>query len=151
MDEARQAVWNLRGGEAAASTLEASLQQMSERVSREYGVAVECAIQGTPFAIGQQATHELMMVAREAIYNAVLHGHPEKITALLRFSAKQLEMMLRDDGKGFDAAEAPAEGHYGLQGLRERVYRFDGEVEIESSIAGGATVHVRIPRAKLDI
>jgi ligand-binding sensor domain-containing protein/signal transduction histidine kinase len=151
MDEARQAVWNLRGGEEAPNSLAASLQQMGERVSREYGIAVECQIAGRPFAIGQQAIHELMMVAREGMYNAVLHGHPKRITADLRFTEKVLEMLLRDDGEGFDAAAMPADGHYGLQGLRERVHRFDGEVEIASQPGQGAEVRVRIPRAKLDV
>jgi ligand-binding sensor domain-containing protein/signal transduction histidine kinase len=150
MDEARQAVWNLRGNEAAPSSLAASLRQMGERVSREYGIAVECSVTGTPFSMGQQATHELMMVAREGLYNAVLHGHPEKLFTELRFSSKALEMLLSDDGAGFDASAVSAEGHYGLQGLRERVHRFDGTVEIESSPGQGTTVRVKIPRAKLD-
>jgi len=143
-------VWNLRGNEAAPSSLAASLRQMGERVSREYGLAVECSVTGTPFSMGQQATHELMMVAREGLYNAVLHGHPEKLFTELRFSSKALEMLLSDDGEGFDASAVSAEGHYGLQGLRERVHRFDGTVEIESHPGQGTTVRVKIPRDKLD-
>jgi ligand-binding sensor domain-containing protein/signal transduction histidine kinase len=151
MDEARQAVWNLRGGEEAPNSLAASLRAMSERVSREYGIHVDCRVGGKEFAIGQQATHELMMVAREALYNAVLHGHPKKIGAELTFSAKTLEMFLSDDGEGFDAAEMPAQGHYGLQGLRERVYRFGGDVEIVSNPGQGTQMRVKIPRANLSI
>jgi ligand-binding sensor domain-containing protein/signal transduction histidine kinase len=149
MDEARQAVWNLRGGEEAPSTLADSLQQMGERVSREYGIEVACRVTGTPFSMGQQATHELMMVAREGLYNAVLHGHPQSISTELRFSSNVLEMLLQDDGEGFDAAVLSADGHYGLQGLRERVHRFQGNVEIASAPGQGTTVRVRIPRAKL--
>ena len=151
MDEARQAVWNLRDSEKAPSTLAASLQQMGERISREYGIAVECVVTGTPFPLGQQGTHELAMVAREGLYNAVLHGHPQRIFTELQFSAKHLEMLLRDDGEGFDAVAVSAEGHYGLQGLRERVHRFEGDVQIESQPGRGTTVRVTIARAKLDL
>jgi signal transduction histidine kinase len=151
MDEARQAVWNLRAGEEAPATLADTLRQMGERVSREYGIAVRCDVAGTPFPIGPQAIHELMMVAREGLYNAVLHGHPRSISTELRFSAKMLEMVLEDDGEGFDAAALSADGHYGLQGLRERVHRFDGKVEIASRPGHGATVRVKIPRARLDL
>jgi ligand-binding sensor domain-containing protein/signal transduction histidine kinase len=150
MDEARQAVWNLRGGEQSPVTLAASLEQMCERVSREYGIEVHCRIDGAGFAIGQQAIHELMMVAREGLYNAVLHGEPRRIEASVRFTGSRLELTLRDDGQGFDAAARPAEGHYGLQGMRERVSRFDGQVEIDSQPGQGAVLRVSIPRHRLE-
>jgi signal transduction histidine kinase len=67
MDEARQAVWNLRRDERAPSSLEECLEQMTERISREYGVSATCQSSGTAFPVGQQDTHELMMVAREAL------------------------------------------------------------------------------------
>jgi len=51
---------------------------------------------------------------------------------------------------GLLAAARPAEGHYGLQGLRERVSRFDGQVAIESQPGQGAVIRVTIPRAKLE-
>jgi ligand-binding sensor domain-containing protein/signal transduction histidine kinase len=150
MDEARQAVWNLRGNEVAPESLAASLQEMSERVSREYGVAAECRVDGTPFPVGKQATHELMMVAREGLYNAVLHGEPSRIAASLQFTAQELSLEIADDGQGFDVAARPAEGHYGLQGLRERVSRIEGRVAIESHPGQGTTVRVQIPRQGLN-
>jgi ligand-binding sensor domain-containing protein/signal transduction histidine kinase len=150
MDEARQAVWNLRSNEAAPENLAASLKQMSERISREYDVEAECRVEGTPFPVGQQATHELMMVAREGFYNAVLHGEPNRIATSLHFTAKELSLKIADDGRGFDAAEQPADGHYGLKGLRERVSRINGKVAIESDPGRGTTVCVRVPRNGLD-
>jgi ligand-binding sensor domain-containing protein/signal transduction histidine kinase len=149
MDEARQAVWNLRGGEQASSDLATCLQQMAERLSREYGVRVDLRNEGKPFPIRQQDIHEIMMVAREGFFNAVLHGHPEEIRAELRFSSSALEMLLSDDGQGFDLARTPSEGHYGLQGVRERIHRLGGEVEIESMPHQGTRLRVTIPRANL--
>lgn len=149
MDEARQAVWNLRGQEAESASLGASLQQMSDRVSREYGVAAECHVDGTPFPVGQQATHELMMVAREGFYNAVLHGQPNRIATSLHFTERDLSLVIADDGDGFDTNVQAPNGHYGLKGLRERVSRIDGKVVIESQPGHGTTVRVLIPRQGL--
>ena len=146
MDEARQAVWNLRGKEPGQETLVGSLEQMSKRVSREYGVEAECSVEGSPFAVGQQATHELMMVAREGLYNAVLHGEPEKIATRLKYTNDAVALEIADDGRGFDTAATAANGHYGLEGLRERVARMKGAVEIESAPGKGTTVRVRVPR-----
>jgi ligand-binding sensor domain-containing protein/signal transduction histidine kinase len=149
IDEARQAVWNLRGGEQAPNDLASCIKQMADRLSREYGVRTRCGTLGKTFPIGQQPTHELVMVAREGMFNAVHHGHPQEVIAELHFSSKTLEMVLADDGAGFDPAVLPADGHYGLQGLRERVERLGGEVEIDSRLRQGTRLKVTIPRTRL--
>jgi len=151
MDEARQAVWNLRKGEETPNDLASSLKQMGERLGREYGVRVDFEAEGEPFPIGQQATHELMMVAREGFFNSVLHGRPKEIHAHLSFSPRTLRMVISDDGQGFDAAAVPSDGHYGLQGVRERVQRFGGGVEIESKLKRGTRLSVSIPRGNLSL
>jgi ligand-binding sensor domain-containing protein/signal transduction histidine kinase len=149
MDEARQAVWNLRIGERAPSDLATCLAQMAERLSREYGVRVDCHIPDNAFPIGQQETHELMMVVREAFFNAILHGHPKTIVADLSFSSEFMEMVLSDDGLGFDPEVARWEGHYGLQGMRERVHRLGGVLKIHSAPRQGTKIRVTIPKAGL--
>jgi ligand-binding sensor domain-containing protein/signal transduction histidine kinase len=149
MDEARQAVWNLRAAESSPNDLASNLEQMAARLRREYGIRIECGTEGSIFPVGQRATHELMMVAREGMFNAVLHGEPEAIRAELRFSPNALEMILTDDGKGFDLAALAAEGHYGLQGVRERVSRLGGAVEIDSKPHQGTRLRVTMPRASL--
>ncbi len=147
MDEARQAVWNLRAGEQAPTDLSSGLKQMAARLSREYAVEVRCSTTGSVFPLGQQETHELMMVAREALFNAVLHGHPEQINAELDFSDDALEMRLVDDGKGFDTTLQPEDGHYGMQGMRERVNKIGGQLAIASQPGRGTRVTVRVRRA----
>jgi signal transduction histidine kinase len=149
MDEARQAVWNLRKGEHASTDLISSLRQMGERLSREYGVRLDVRFEGEPFPLGQQATHELMMVAREGFFNSVLHGDPAGISAELDFSEAALKMTIADDGVGFDIAATPQDGHYGLQGLRERVNRLGGSVTIESRPRQGVRLFVLVPRDQL--
>lgn len=149
MDEARQAVWNLRGGEQAPSSLQECLQQMASRVGREYGIEVDFRQEGEPYTLGQQAVHEMGMVAREGLYNAVLHGDPQRIVARLIYSATHLQLRIEDDGLGFDTGAQPADGHYGLQGMRERVSRFGGSVQIISQPGHGTAICVEIPRNRL--
>jgi len=149
MDEAREAVWDLRKGEGAAKDLCTCITQMSERFSREYSIEIDCRAEGEPFRIGQQATHELTMVAREGLLNSVLHGNPKEIRTILSFSARTLDLRISDDGKGFDPSSTATEGHYGLQGVRERVHRFGGDVQIESKVNCGTQLSVSVPREKL--
>jgi len=150
MDEARQAVWDLRRVDNVHSDLVGCIRQMADRLSSEYGVGVTCSTSGEPFTVGQQQTHELLMVAREALFNAILHGHPQSIGVRTQFSAGVLELLIQDDGLGFDlGADFQENGHYGLQGMKERIQRLGGTLTIESRPRRGTSVFASIPRAAL--
>lgn len=150
VDEARQAVRNLRGEEQAQDDLPAALASMGERVKREHGIKVQSTSNGKPFPVDSQAKHEVMMVAREAVFNALLHGYAREIKIDLSYGAASLRMTVEDNGVGFDVSEAFAEGHFGLRGMRERIHRLHGWFEIESSLRKGTRVIVEIPRAPLE-
>lgn len=147
IDEARQAVWNLRGEERASVDLPAALERMAERVSHEHGLKITNRSRGKPFPTSIQAAHEILMVARESVFNAILHGHADEIDVELAYLADSLVLTVKDKGSGFDASDAFEDGHFGLRGMRERVYRFNGRFEIESSAQQGTRIGVVIPRA----
>ena len=62
---------------------------------------------------------------------------------MIRFS-------VRDDGVGFvpESVQGPAQGHFGLQGIRERLDAISGNLEIESSTETGTKVMVSFPAEK---
>jgi len=150
MDEAREAVWDLRRGDRLQTDFVDCIQQMADRLGNEYSVAIKCSKTGDGFPVGPQQTHELLMVAREALFNAILHGHPNSIEVQVRFSLSSLELLLRDDGLGFDPLPDFVEsGHYGLQGMKERVQKLGGTLDIQSELHRGTSVFATIPRASL--
>jgi len=149
VDEARQAVWNLRGEERAIVDLETGLQRMAERIGREHDVVMTYGLAGKPFDLNQPATHELMMVVREAVFNAILHGHATRIEAEVNYMTDSLSFSVKDDGEGFNASQAFSDGHFGLRGMRERIHRFEGNFEIESIPHRGTRVRIEIPRSAI--
>jgi nitrate/nitrite-specific signal transduction histidine kinase len=58
-----------------------------------------------------------------------------------------VELTVRDDGHGFEPASRPGarEGHFGIEGMYERVERLGGSITIESQPGSGTTVVVRLP------
>jgi signal transduction histidine kinase len=148
IDEARQAVWNLRRQNPSENMLGPSLQRMAEQIGIESGLPIACEFTGKQFVLNQFATHELMMMAREAVYNAVLHGKPSKIQIRVNFTAKDLTLEVVDDGAGFDPEVIrPAEArHYGLLGMKERVQAVGGRFKLVSKIGSGTNVLIQIPR-----
>jgi len=148
IDEARQAVWNLRQGQPSGCMLSAALEKLAHQISAESGIPVACEVSGKPFSLTQMATHELMMMAREAVYNAVLHAHPDRVNLRISFGPSELTLEVRDNGIGFEPAAVLAreDRHYGLVGMRERVEAVGGNFHLDSAPGKGTNLSVRIPR-----
>jgi len=146
IDEARQAVWNLR--QTTPSEIAPQLERMAGQISHEFGVPVKCHVSGKPFGFDQSTVHEVLMVASEALYNAVRHGRPTIIQLDAAFEPDRCIMKITDDGTGFDPAalSTSPNGHYGLIGIRERVERFGGKFTLASRVGAGTELIIEVPR-----
>jgi ligand-binding sensor domain-containing protein/signal transduction histidine kinase len=151
IDEARQAVWNLRHGDEPQQDVSTAVTLIAEHASREFGVAVTSRSTGSPFPVPNSTAHEMLMVIREAVYNAFLHGKPLHIWIDFTYSSEELEVTVRDDGSGFDPGNVPGDGqpHYGITGMQERVRSLNGRIEWLSVRGQGTTVHIIIRRSAL--
>jgi signal transduction histidine kinase len=148
IDEVRQAVWNLRLSSESGTNISPLLEGMTEQVSREFNLPIKCQVSGKPFAQDQSTVHELLMVTREALYNAVRHGQPSRVHLDVCFEKDKCRVKVEDDGSGFDPATAfslPV-GHYGLVGMKERVERMGGSLILNSQSGMGTAVIVDVPR-----
>jgi signal transduction histidine kinase len=119
-------------------------------VGRQMGGAkVEVRTEGDARPLADRAVHALLRCAQEAMTNAVNHGSATQFAVLLRFEAGHVGLRVEDNGCGFDPALAPGmeEGHFGLQGMRERVKRLEGEFALASRPGGGTRIDIRIPAA----
>jgi signal transduction histidine kinase len=121
---------------------------MTQQVSHEFGVPVEYQFSGQPFNLDQSTAHEVLMVVREALHNAIRHGQPASVQVSVDFGGNQLRVEVHDDGRGFDAAQVSASGngHYGLVGMRERVKRIGGTLSLNSLTGKGTELIIHIPR-----
>jgi signal transduction histidine kinase len=68
-------------------------------------------------------------------------------------AARTVTATVRDDGAGFviGSQAGPTQGHFGVAGMRERVERLGGRLEITSSPADGTTVTAVVPLVPGDL
>ena len=88
----------------------------------------------------------LLRIIRELVVNAIRHGHAQHIRIAGEFRDGLINFSVRDDGSGFDpkSIQGPAMGHFGLQGIKERVNRLHGKMKIESEPGRGTKVTVEL-------
>jgi signal transduction histidine kinase len=81
------------------------------------------------------------------LQNAFRHAQATKIEAEITYAERLLRLRIRDDGKGIDSKVLATgrEGHWGLQGMRERARQIGAQLEIWSQTGAGTEVELRIP------
>jgi signal transduction histidine kinase len=91
--------------------------------------------------------HDILMVAREAVNNAVKHSQPREVRLRVHFEDNTIRVVVADDGCGFDPDQAFSEdrGHFGLIGMRERTEHMGGRFEIRSTPGAGTELTVEVP------
>jgi len=87
--------------------------------------------------------------AREAVINALKHAKASNIWISVAQQGDEVEMVLRDDGVGFDVEAPGPEGHYGLTMMKERATAGGGSMTITSAPGEGTTLTVRFPTSWL--
>jgi ligand-binding sensor domain-containing protein/signal transduction histidine kinase len=149
INEAREAVWNLRHtNDGSATALVPMLRNMAQQLSGEFSVPVNCWVSGRPFDFDQSTAHEVLMMVREALHNALRHGRPTEVEVLAAFENDAFNVQVRDNGCGFDPAPAlsSSNGHYGLIGIQERAKRLGGRILVKSHPGSGTEVTLQVPR-----
>jgi two-component system sensor histidine kinase DegS len=87
----------------------------------------------------------LLRICEEAVANSIKHARPRQVKVTLACCSKHIQLLIRDDGCGFDIAEAPKEGHFGLLGIMERVEALSGMLSIDSTPGRGTSLLVAVP------
>jgi signal transduction histidine kinase len=127
--------------------LEAAIQGLVERIESTEGVAVRAELllghAGEDGGLSPEIENTLYRLVQEALNNIVKHARAEYVRLRMAKSGKTIEVVVADDGVGFDPERD--RGGFGLLGMRERVEMAGGSLEVDSSPGKGARLRALIP------
>ena len=91
---------------------------------------------------------EVYRIGYEAIRNACVHSQATRLRVELQYD-DDLILTVRDNGVGIDLSviSEGKEGHFGLQGMRERADRIMAKLTVETSASNGTEIKLLIPAA----
>jgi signal transduction histidine kinase len=149
--EMRQSIHNLWPAELTLEQFKADLRQYVSHCSGSSDFQVDFTIGGDFEALPLQLRRDLYRVAQEALANVARHARVNSARVSLMVEPHEVQLSIRDHGKGFDpkTALAGSPERFGLRGIRERVQALHGTCEILSQVDQGAQILVRVPRAGL--
>ena len=134
------------------SGLPAALMWLAERTGHEYGIVVEVSADPMANSDRKDVRTLLFESVRELLFNAVKHGHVDRVTVDLALTSDNtLCITVADQGIGFDPSglvDRAKAGHsgWGLFRIRERLTLLGGRFDIESAPGRGTTVRLIAPR-----
>jgi len=143
-EELRRCLWDLRAHAIENPDLTAAINETIRPVIGAAQVSVRFNV---PRAyLSDSTAHALLCITRELVSNAMRHGKAGRIRVAGEYRNEHVRFSVSDDGAGFDPASqpGPSQGHFGLQGIRERLTKLNGAMTVASSRGNGTRIVVEI-------
>ena len=141
----RNCLWDLRSEALESDDMEQAIR--TTLLPHLKGTTVDVRFNVPRAALSDNTAYAILRIIRELTLNAIKHGGAKHVRIAGAEEESVLRVSVRDDGAGFDPDAVPGvtEGHFGLDGIRQRVRSFSGTFEMTRSAEGGMRAVVTIP------
>jgi len=126
-------------GKNLAQALDGLLTELRQKVPMSINFEMEPTMVVKP-----EAEDHLFRIVQESLSNTLRHAKASRMDIGLHRFGKQLRLILRDDGVGFDMANKK-QTSYGLLTMRERVLELGGTMQMHSAPGEGTLIEIWVP------
>ncbi len=142
--EMRMLLVELRPASLTEAGLGELLRQLCEATGGRAHIPVELEVHGQR-VLPSDVQVALYRIAQEAMNNVARHAEASRAEVILRLSPESADLMVIDDGKGFDASGPIKAEHLGLRIMRERAEATGAHVAVYSRPGHGTQVRASWP------
>ena len=149
--DVRRSVWGLRIRAEEQFNLFQAIKTSAAQMATDTGLTVQTIQTGEARTLPEVIEENLLRISQEAMTNVVKHSGARNVGLELSFLPGTIRLEIRDDGAGFepDRCQGPQDGHFGLQGMRERTERMGGQLRLVTEPGRGTTIRVEVPVTEL--
>lgn len=149
-DELRNCLWDLRSQALEEPDLTRAVLRTLQPHLNDSRLSVRFNVPRT--RLSDNTTHAILQIVRELVLNALRHGEASDIRVAGCLDAAGVWFSVQDNGCGFDPEDCPGvlQGHFGLQGIRERIAKLDGNLAIKSAKGEGTVVKVHLRQTEME-
>ena len=152
-EDLRNCLWDLRNLTLDDGDINAAIRKTLEPHVGEATLTIRFSVPRE--RLTDKTAHTILRILRELATNAVRHGGATSVKVAGSIEGDRLLFSVKDNGCGFDPDAAPGmeQGHFGLQGIRDRIDALEGDVEINSACGMGTkvTVSLHVPQERNEV
>ncbi|MEM7127462.1 MAG: GAF domain-containing protein [Chloroflexota bacterium] len=147
LKEMRLLLYELRPVVLEQEGLIGALRRRLDAVEKRANISVRYDVT-EPIVLPPSTEECLYRIAQEALNNSLKYSGANLVTVHILLSNHSVTMEIADNGIGFDVNEALRSGGMGLLNMRERTYKLNGEIIIQSELGKGTTISITIETEK---
>ena len=146
LQELRKIIFDLRPMAIDDLGLVATLKRYLEDFREKHPhLKVEFVHSGAPLHERKDLDIALFRIIQEALSNIVKHSQATEAFINVEINPERINVIVRDNGRGFDQKKVQSSSGYGLLGMRERIELLDGTMDIRSAPGEGTEIKVSVP------
>ncbi|HEX2908638.1 MAG TPA: ATP-binding protein, partial [Phototrophicaceae bacterium] len=138
-------IMNLQLGDHRERTIYQRLQDLISRLHAPDSLNISILAPDDAPLFTPATFEAICQMANEAVSNAVRHANAAKITISTQQKDDQFEIIIADDGNGFDLESLADHSGLGLRNLQQRAALHGGHVDINTAPGRGTRVTIKIP------
>jgi signal transduction histidine kinase len=142
--EARRLVSKVRPPVIDEIGLETAISHLVHEQQRDGGPEIEFKSMVEFVRLPAFLENAIYRIVQEALTNACRHGKSRRVSVSMTQEGQQLRLEVRDWGVGFNP-ESVEKGHFGLEGIRQRVRILGGRLTVQSAPGSGTLVQALLP------
>jgi signal transduction histidine kinase len=140
--EMRLMIYELRPVTLSEKGFFEALESMVSLFRVRYNLDIYSDMKGDE-ALDSRKQLVLYRVLQESLNNIVKHAGTSKVKVALNIRNGAGEMLVQDNGYGFEVTEIDKSEHFGIKGMKERVEQIKGEFTLQSKLGKGTTITVK--------
>jgi signal transduction histidine kinase len=149
LTEARRTVHAVEPAVLAEARLPDAISEVTRRWAEVNRIDAVLTTTGDARPMHADVEVTLLRAAQEALANVAKHAQASRVGLTLSYMEDLVTLDVRDDGVGFDPnakrTNGSTSGGFGLAGMRQRVQRLAGRLDIESEPGSGTAISATVP------
>jgi two-component system sensor histidine kinase DegS len=148
LQDVRKIIFDLRPMSLDDLGLVPALKRYVEQYINDHGIYVEIIVVGKEYELPSPLVVAVFRVIQESMTNIRKYAKATEVLIKIEFLKNRINVVVRDNGCGFDVEKVMAEKSgiaFGLIGMRERIQLLRGKFEVKSSPGQGTEVILSVP------
>ena len=117
----------------------------AEQIEERSSFKIDLSTHGEVRFMSARRMRQLFYIFREVLNNIEKHANASQVSIKMTWDQDCLNLLVFDNGGGFELDKVQYGSHYGLKFMRERVELLNGSILIRSAIGSGTEITLQVP------